>query len=492
MQHLPRDVNIADPSEAQDNVKRKLCIEKWVKTLATSESSGHTPWGGVENVEAISWISEGSIYPPDAFKASLAIARRHRTLPPPSISVTAPPNVFHRSANRNALVFEHEIILNSGGNSRRLSLRVPAKTMNPEVVDMMLELQSLNSFFKEGSEEMDQPAAPQPPSLVVSNSHFALPVSLESSGNLSPGIPLALAARRGKKMLPPLSFKQSVHEEDAYPSMPTAFLGSPSSYSPKFEFASDPNRSSMDLQQMVTSLRSQCASIDSTTPLDANLEELALSTAAGKEEDEWAFADGLLDLYTSRPFDPDFVKKPLLPQLVDYAEESLAHAALSSNNQRPRSDLSPPPSTPLPPCPPPQRLSVRSILKSSKSVRFASLPNERPVSIPTPAVIAPRRSLGSLSPPRKQPLLSGRDPTPCVPQSLPPSISSRQACAYAPPVSRSKESDRSRSTWLHVVTGYATYSLRHDHGQPSKQSGFCQRTPVSHSCVLGWYHREGE
>jgi hypothetical protein len=363
-----------------------------------SDSSEHKPWGGIDNAEPISWKSEGSICSPQVFKTKLALARRHRrpdSKETPAISVTGPPDTSHRSANRNALVFERQIILNSGGQTTRLSLQASSKSMDPGVAEMISELQNLNSFFQE-QDANARPPAPPPPSLVVSNSHFSLPVSLESSGNLTPGVPLALAARRGKKMLPPLSVKQS-SDESEYPSMPTAFLGSPSTYSPKFEFASHPNRRSMDLQQMVTSLRSQCASIDSATPPDEIQE-----TEADGEEDEWAFANGFLDVHSSRPFDSDFVKKPLLPHMVDYAEESLTDSP-SSSYRGPVSAINAPPSTPLPPRPA-QRTSVRSILKSSKSVRFASLPNERPESVEVPTVVIPRRSLGPSSPPIKRSL----------------------------------------------------------------------------------------
>ncbi|KAJ7442276.1 hypothetical protein FB451DRAFT_1569000 [Mycena latifolia] len=396
------------PPRLRTMLREKLLVETWLNGV-DSEPSDHTPWGDIGNFEAIPWKPEGSIHTPGAFKTKMAFARRSRASeskeqdPTPSISVTAPPGICQRTVNRNALVFEREIILDSGGKFRRLSLRAPATSMDPEVAEMISELQNLSSFFKkqETSSSDDHPVAPQPPALIVSNSHFSLPVSLESSGNLTPGSPLALAARRGKKMLPPLSFKQP-SDNNEYPSMPSAFLGSPSAYSPKFEFASDPSHCSMDLQQMVTSLRSQCASIDSGAPVDVPNQETSFPTVVDGEDDEWAFADGLLDLHSSRPFDSDFVKKPLLPHMIDYAEESLADDL--SNDRRSTSALNAPPSTPLPPCPASQRTSVRSILKSSKSVRFASLPNERPASVVVPAMRAPRRSLGPSSPPRKQQL----------------------------------------------------------------------------------------
>ncbi|KAJ7043649.1 hypothetical protein C8F04DRAFT_991964 [Mycena alexandri] len=400
------------PPRLRTMLREKLLVETWLSGVG-SDSSEHTPWGGISTAEPIPWKSEGSIHSPQNFKTKMALARGNH-LPESNeqdqtISLTGPPDALRRSTKRNARVFEREIILNSGGGkSARVSLQASAKAMDPEVAEMISELQNLNAFFKEqGASPSDRHDAPPPPALIVSNSHFSLPVSLESSGNLTPGAPLGLAARRGKKMPAPLSFKQS-SDDNAYPSMPTAFLGSPSTYSPKFEFASNPNRGSMDLQQMVTSLRSQCASIDSPTSLEAVDEDedegTEAGSEAGSEADEWAFADGLLDVYSSRSFGSDFVKKPLRPDMVDYAEEALTHGA--SFTCGPVSPMNAPPSTPLPPCPTPHRASVRSILKSTKSVRFASLPNERPesVEIIAPSVRAPRRSLGSSSPPSKRPL----------------------------------------------------------------------------------------
>ncbi|KAK6992174.1 methylenetetrahydrofolate reductase [Favolaschia claudopus] len=386
------------PPRLRTMLKEKLLVETWLNGVAV-DSEDHNPWGGIDSAEPTAWKSEGSLYSPHVFKTKMASARR-RTTPEP-MEPTVPPrrlNASRKSLNRNALVFEREIILNSGGRPTRMSLQASSSSMEPGVADMISELRNLNSFFKgqDAPKILERPAnLPPPPSLIVSNSHFSLPVSLESSGNLvsNANAPLALAARRGKKMLPPLSLKPPSTANE-YPSMPTAFLGSPSTYSPQFEFASHPNRPSMDLHQMVSSLRSQCVPLDPGQQVEAD-----------GEDDEWAFADGFLDAYQPQPFDSEFVKKPLRPDMVDYAAESLKDSLLPvKSHTRSPSPLTPPPSTPLPPCPVQPR-SVRSILKSSKSVRFASLPNER-AELPEDAPVVdprPRRSLPS-TPPSKRPL----------------------------------------------------------------------------------------
>ncbi|KAJ3756945.1 hypothetical protein F5878DRAFT_526698, partial [Lentinula raphanica] len=116
--------------------------------------------------------------------------------------------------------------------------------MNSDLVDMMVELRSLNTYFKEddkndlhtgGLEKTSQEllstpidtVCTHPPSLIVSNSQCVIPLSLESAGSLH-SAPKTLAARRGNKSLAlaPLTIKTGA--ADPYPSVPTAFLGSPS------------------------------------------------------------------------------------------------------------------------------------------------------------------------------------------------------------------------------------------------------------------------
>jgi hypothetical protein len=153
--------------------------------------------------------------------------------------------------------------------------------MEPELVDLMVELQDLNAFFKEGLEDVDTVVAMidkekeklSPPSLVVSNSEKAVPLLLEGQTASTP--PVLLANRRGKKLLSPLRLSQdqtncpyteinnsnAIQSDILYPGIPTPFFGSPSSYSPQFEYTKA-DGVSMPLQDMVSKLRSQCAAID--------------------------------------------------------------------------------------------------------------------------------------------------------------------------------------------------------------------------------------
>ncbi|KAF9071534.1 hypothetical protein BDP27DRAFT_1174539, partial [Rhodocollybia butyracea] len=113
--------------------------------------------------------------------------------------------------------------------------------MNPDLADMMMELRNINSYFKEEDEEKEKSAEQlcfpsetnvdlHPPSLIVSNSQYVIPLSLESTGSLHNTVPTTLAARRGNKAPAPLTVKLESLDPSTYPSIPTAFLGSPSSY----------------------------------------------------------------------------------------------------------------------------------------------------------------------------------------------------------------------------------------------------------------------
>ncbi len=73
-----------------------------------------------------------------------------------------------------------------------------------------------------------------------------------------------------------------------YPDIPTAFLGTPS-YASHFDPASVANES-MNLQDMVGSLRSRCASLQVKTPLDDDFNSIRADMPL---DDEWAFANAL-------------------------------------------------------------------------------------------------------------------------------------------------------------------------------------------------------
>lgn len=323
------------------------------------------------------------------------------------------------SSFRETLVFEQDITLQTDGQSKRWSLQVPAKEMNPEMVDMMLELHNLKSYFGETLNKNDEQKIMSetefiPPTLLVSNSTIAMPIPLNSSPRLASDVPLAV--RRGKQLPESLTFKGDEYDMP-YPGMPTAFLGSPSSCSPKFEHVNHGDVTSMNLDDMVASLRSRCASLGSCMPsvsriynqetLPQSSRDSMASFSEDRHVDEWAFANTLMDTCGDR-FLPD--DTPTSMSLSDngspfrFGTDTAPVAASPKTNvhalraQLPRPSaqhfldhVTPPPTIPLPPRPvlsPIKR--VRGILKSTKSVRFASLPDDDNQSLVVPPrILAP-------------------------------------------------------------------------------------------------------
>jgi hypothetical protein len=320
--------------------------------------------------------------------------------------------------------------------------------MNPESVDMLLELQDLNSYFKNLDEEPSQP--PQrvrdntlaTPVLMVSDSVSAIPISLSTSTNLE--VESALAARRGRKSPTPLDIKTSV-SQDPYPHIPTAFLD-PWEYFPRNE-APIPAASSMGLEEMIKNLRSKCYSM---YPFSGpGSPESLLSTIMPIDDEEWAFVkdldrqDNLVSTITASPAVPTDLQtlqstQNINADLVSPPVSGISNLDAFSGGRVTMVDVEPAecwkikttaapsgrasmaqPSAPnLPPSsPPPLRPALshrsstapmRGILKSPKMVRFASLPsrkenasmpvetaNEVHCRLPVSPVSPPRRSLRS-------------------------------------------------------------------------------------------------
>lgn len=388
----------------------------------------------------------------------------HSPQPPPLVlpRSSRPKSPTSSTAFRKALVFERQIVLDDGGKSKRWSLHIPAATMNPEMVQMMLELKDLNTFFKADENHTKTNSLPVRVEEIADKISKPLNQSksdgvsaplVQLSGKKPANSSLSLAVRRGKEMLPPLAPSPNTNA-DAYPSIPTAFLGSPSTYSPLFEFSNRPGDPSLDLQEMITSLRSQCASIPPTYPLADGAKPLthpakgrsptiasSSPKALDQERDDWDFAVPLLtevfhDSITSKRANslPSRPLKSSLRGLSRYEEESSGDTTASTINSSamieyqssragssdgslpptplpvtPTAKIGHPPSSPLPPRPAMvstfgQSKEVRGILKSSKSVRFASLPIRRCPIVPGTPSSMPRHSAGSSTVCRPSPL----------------------------------------------------------------------------------------
>ncbi|KAL0065180.1 hypothetical protein AAF712_007850 [Marasmius tenuissimus] len=328
---------IPTPPRLRTMLKENLCIERWSNTIRTTcEAPGHTPWGNIGDCEAVDWIPEGSVHPYEAFQEALTKARTRReawSAPDAQVKViTEPQDSAKRrrrqttcdSTHRKALVFEREITLDAGGEVKRWSLQVPAVDMSPDMVDVMLELRRLNSFFKE---ESDEPMM-TPPALMISNSHSAMALSLPSTASLhSSPVPKTLAIRRGNLPLPPLLTKSEVPgilELEPYPSIPSAFLGASYSAVSQSHDRQNPHtisKPSGGFKDMINTLRSQCATLQiRQSPHATDFDEskqgpLADASHTADEEDEWSFARPLLEKYGDQPYlrDPPLNSKVASP-----------------------------------------------------------------------------------------------------------------------------------------------------------------------------------
>jgi hypothetical protein len=333
----------------------------------------------------VPWMREGSIYPPELLQVLSRSHRRsleysgqnqHDTVsesPPCSpTSAFSPDN--RASQYREALVFEREVTLTSAGGRKRCSVQVKVDDLDPETLDMMLELRDLNNFFSEQSpsavQDLEAVGAECKPAIMVSTSTVAMPISLSSTGTLA--LPehdlVPLAVRRGCRVPTRLQVKKD--KEIAYPGVPTPFLGTPSSY--RIDFTPK-DVSGMEVEDMVKDLRARCNQFlkpNSVQPhtvprmkiekfessYSGELASISEVSEESEEQDDWAFADDLMQQWGDDPMFGTQLSPIPLSQEVTSRSSSPGSPALSVPI-RPQSSAS----------------SLRSILKSpklTKVVRF--------------------------------------------------------------------------------------------------------------------------
>lgn len=371
--------------------------------------SEHNPWVEAPDPPFAPWVSEGSVSVRDGVlhrssrprrEAHSAFARIENVSEVPTVQEASRSSAITSSpSQREKLVFERELTIQSDGQTKRLSLQVSAKTMAPDMVDMMLELQDLNSYFgsdTNGQADVDVPRTmPAPPTLMLSTSTYNTPLSLESSSSLLSEKPLAI--RRGQKLPVALELIQhkSYKNDLPYPGIPTPFLGSSSSFSPSTEGCNNAPTSGLSLDEMISDLKSRCASLrGGRKPLPPIKEEKPLPTTpttiptSDVVDDEWAFAgDGHTAVTTSEETfhddEPGTVSSCTVvscsPKSDTTLGDDVAGLLKSEFPPKPSKNYGPPTAPPGFPLPRPtsaHRKRVRGILKSTKSVRFAILPGE--------------------------------------------------------------------------------------------------------------------
>ncbi len=167
----------------------------------------------------------------------------------------------------------------------------------------MDRLEDLDAFLSNGLKKMDSSLRRitlhkeelRAPLLVISTSQAAIPLSLESSADLHRAS--SIAQRRGRAAPGPLKLdQQSTFAELDYPSMPTAFRGTPVAGVLAFPLPPTTNHRPVPTQftvdQMILSLRAQIRSLEPEPTSQQHMyrEEEAmrwLQIELSQEEDAW-------------------------------------------------------------------------------------------------------------------------------------------------------------------------------------------------------------
>ena len=304
------------------------------------------PWSPPHENSRYVWVPEGSCFPPSYLKRYLR--ERHSPpdfSPPPSTTLIASRllsvsrhsekskspsrslSLRPRSSNSARFTRTPDITpahttaatapsVHVRTKLRRWSISVPPSYINTEILKRQLEFPRLDAtigtYYAQSETWNDAPL----PSIKVSTSTATIAVSIPGSPKVPTPTPEPepLAIRRGKRMLAPLTLHSSKHTDEDYPGIPTAFLGTPSAYSPNFQFPPLNARSeteSLAVGDMINTLRSQVADLRPSFPAEAgdplfdkpppsnnSTSPESSDIVQGISEDEWAFAHELMSLYS--------------------------------------------------------------------------------------------------------------------------------------------------------------------------------------------------
>ena len=335
------------------------------------------PWSPPHEKPYYVWVPEGSCFPPSYLKRYLRgrfgpLATRPSSTPSKSRPVSSskliertesPSPSLSRPLRRCAshciphprvpdctpayIPLSFPPVL-THGRPRRWSLSVPPSYLGTEIITRRLESQRIDAITVAESVQSDasndDPSLPLP-AIKVSTSTATIAISFPGSPEHLTPTPEPLAIRRGQKMLTPLKVHSAQRAAEEYPGIPTAFLGTPSAYSPHFQFTSSiaqDNAKSIPIGDMISALRSQAASLKVSSPagdcaplLDippSSANSLSASSsdiAPSVSEDDWAFAQDLMSRYGDRAQDK-------MPNKAKHRQQQ-ASSERKSHVPRPRS-----------------------------------------------------------------------------------------------------------------------------------------------------------
>jgi len=327
------------------------------------------PWSPPREKSHYVWVPEGSCFPPSYLKRCLrerhGLVDKHLPSTPvhSRLTVISKPverpespsrslplrrcasHAAHHKRVRDCTPAYIPITLPPArirGKPRRWSLSVPPSYISTEFITRRLESQRIETITGSGPAQsnaaVDTPSLPLP-AIKVSNSTATIAISFPGSPEGPTPAPEPLAIRRGQKMLTPLTLWSQKRPDEDYPGIPTAFLGTPSAYSPHFQFSSSIaqlDAESLPISDMINALRSQAASLKVSTPAEACAPRLdmppssvnSLSAASSDivpsiSEDDWAFAQDLISRYGDQPEEKRPVKAKHRQQQAPSVRNSL-------------------------------------------------------------------------------------------------------------------------------------------------------------------------
>ncbi|KAG1822191.1 hypothetical protein EV424DRAFT_1538913 [Suillus variegatus] len=394
-------------------MKEQLFMNTWVDRLTPERPPRHVPWTSDNLVPRRDWISEGSIFPAETIKlqnGKIRQARMDQQSPNGSSKEMFPhstPCIPGIRSHRETAVISKECSGHQVG-CNRWSVHVPMTAIKqntvssgPGPITPIRGRMGTRAHFSASPvlESCSDKTIKQLTSTCRKSSR-----TLPQLGSID-----SLAIRRGKKV----SGLQLKEMDDLdYPDIPTAFRGSPTVWSPKFDpgVPSPDGKNFTDHSSMLSSLRSQYAALNTSgipipvihnnkecqdTFVDTDTDSVSLMPSSSRD-DEWAFENDLdLDLQSALDNASRCPTSSFTPKIApDMARESLditpdrcsarssltrsfSPLCLQSAVPAVKVSLAPltdPPCVPLPPPPvlitPSTPPRVRGILKKVKSVRF--------------------------------------------------------------------------------------------------------------------------
>ncbi|KAH9992982.1 hypothetical protein BJV74DRAFT_833905 [Russula compacta] len=397
-------VSSPTPERLRNVPQLKPVLKTWISAVPGLSPPDMAPWSPPREKLHYVWVPEGSFFPPSYLKrclrerygpvdphpsSTLGTSRLAATSKPvsrpESPSGSRPLRRCASHSTRQTRVPDCTLAytpisypsVRARTKLRRWSLGVPPSYLGTELIIRRLESQRIDAITGTESAQsdasIDAPSLPLP-AIKVSTSTTTIAISLPGSPEGPAAAPEPLAIRRGQKMPVPLTLNSPKRAPEEYPSIPTAFLGTPSAYTPHFQLTSSITQldaESLPIGDMISALRSQAASLKVSSPAETcpsllgiphpsanSLSAASSDIVQSVSDDDWAFAQDLMLRYADHVRDrtpskakhrqqqAPSIRKSLTPrsssatQTIRIRRASVPPVASTPNN-RPKSSSAP-------------------------------------------------------------------------------------------------------------------------------------------------------